>query len=188
MRGALLEQQSELIRAAGDAGVSIAVVHPSSGVREDLSRQQRLENSMELLAQLTAVAQKAGIVLAVENLPRTGLCRVKEEMQQILAAIPDLRVCFDSNHCLLQTNPDYIRAVGDKIVTLHISDYDFINERHLLPGRGNNYWENLLESLEEENYQGVFNYEVARKDSSGRIVISLTDIQKNYQQLINGRI
>ena len=182
----ILSLQSELIRATGDAGIPIAVIHPSNEPYEEAERAIRIENCTEILAKLTAIAKEAGVTLALENLPRSCICRVKEEMQQILAAIPDLRVCFDSNHCLLQTNPDYIRAVGDKIVTLHISDYDFINERHLLPGEGMNYWENILTALEEVGYYGVFNYEITRKNLRTGRKISFAEIYENYVQLLQG--
>ena len=105
-------------------------------------------------------------------------------MVAVLDAIPDLRVCFDSNHCLLQTNPEYIRACGNKIVTLHISDYDFINERHILPGDGMNYWDNILTALEESDYNGVFNYELTFNSPKYPKPITLADVRANHLSLL----
>lgn len=180
----ILQLQSELIRAAADSGVRYAVIHPSNEPYTDTERAVRLENCIQTIGALTNVAKEAGITLALENLPRSCICRVKEEMVQILDAIPDLRVCFDSNHCLLQTNPDYIRACGNKIVTLHISDYDFINERHLLPGDGMNPWDKLLSALEEVDYNGVFNYEITRNHPKYPNGVSLADIRANHLSLL----
>ncbi|MGN1345464.1 MAG: sugar phosphate isomerase/epimerase family protein [Eubacteriales bacterium] len=159
VRDFILKTQSELLRAAADAGVGIAVIHPSGEPYLDEEREERLAIACDTIARLTDAAADAGITLALENLPRTCLCRTREEMVYFLERIPALRVCFDTNHCLLQDNADYIRAVGDKIVTLHVSDYDFINERHWLPGEGKNDWERLIRTLEEVNYAGRFLYE-----------------------------
>lgn len=159
VREYVVKVQSELIRAAGAAGVGIAVIHPSGEPYREDERDVRLAASREVIARLTDVATSAGMTLALENIPRTCLCRTHDEMCGYLEQIPDLRVCFDTNHCLLEDNCDYIRAVGDRIVTLHVSDYDFTNEKHWLPGVGKNDWERILSTLEEVGYNGRFLYE-----------------------------
>ena len=45
-------------------------------------------------------------------------------------------------------------------VSLHISDYDFIDERHDLPGHGINQWGKLLDLLENAGYSGPALYEI----------------------------
>ena len=50
--------------------------------------------------------------------------------------------------------------MGGRIITLHVSDYDFVDERHLLPGEGKNPWGEILRALEEVGYDGRFTYEV----------------------------
>ena len=159
VRKKLIAAQTELIDAAGDAGVTFAVIHPSGEPYREEERAERLEIAVETIGILTETAKKAGMVMALENLPRTCLCRTSDEMLYFLDRIPDLRVVFDTNHSLTEANPHYIRAVGEKIVTLHVSDYDFIDERHQLPGVGKIDWEELISALEEVNYQGRFLYE-----------------------------
>lgn len=173
----IIEKQSELIGAAAEAGIKIAVIHPSGEPYEDSERAERLERAVSVIAQLTEIAKKAGVKLALENLPRTCLCRVRSEMRYFLDRIPDLNVCYDMNHCLLESNIDYIREVGDRIVTLHISDYDFIDERHLLPGLGKNNWSEIIKTLEEINYSGRFLYELAGGPT-------YEDVYANYKKLI----
>ena len=159
VRKKLIETQTGLINAAGEAGVTFAVIHPSGEPYQEEERAERLAIAVETIGILTETAKKAGMVMALENLPRTCLCRTSDEMLYFLERIPDLRVVFDTNHSLTEANPHYIRAVGDKIVTLHVSDYDFIDERHQLPGVGKIDWEELISTLEEVNYQGRFLYE-----------------------------
>ncbi len=51
----------------------------------------------------------------------------------------------------------------DKIITTHISDYDFIDEKHWLPGEGKVDWEAMISKFEEIGYKGVWMYEVGLK-------------------------
>ena len=176
--------QSELIRAAGDAGIPIAVIHPSNGRLPLDTHPQKLRDVLDPLGKLALVAKEAGITLAVENMVRTGVTYVKEEMLHILNAIPDLRVCFDTNHSLVQPNPEYIRAVGERIVALHVSDYDLVNERHLPAGMGKNPWEEILTALEEAKYSGTFNYEVTRKHPLIGREVSLEEICATHRWLM----
>ena len=71
-----------------------------------------------------------------------------------------MRVCFDVNHLFHESHKDFIDALGEKIITLHISDYDYEDERHWLPGEGEINWEELVSLLKKINYQGVFMNEI----------------------------
>lgn len=159
----ILHVQSSLIRSAADAGISIAVLHPSAEPYTEDERALRLQLAIDTVGRLTDVASSCGMTLALENLPRTCLCRTSDEMRAFLAAIPALCVCFDTNHSLIEDNLDYLRAVGDRLVTLHVSDYDRVDEKHWLPMEGVNDWSALLATLEDLNYQGRFLYETIEK-------------------------
>ena len=151
---------SELIRKASAIGINKFVVHPSGEPIEDSDRASRMARAKESLAILAEFAKAHGSVIAVEDLPRTCLGRNSEEMEELLSAHPDLRVCFDTNHLLTEDDCDFIRKLGNKIVTTHISDYDFINERHWLPGEGKLDWQAVLQAFKDIDYKGVWLYEV----------------------------
>ena len=55
---------------------------------------------------------------------------------------------------------DFIRHFGEKIITMHVSDFDHIKERHWLPGEGKNDWQKILRSLIDVGYNGVWLYEI----------------------------
>ena len=78
----------------------------------------------------------------------------------IMKANDKLRVCYDTNHLLGEAPLDFIKKIGPKIITLHVSDYDFINERHWLPGEGDNDWQAVYSALSDVGYNGVWMYEV----------------------------
>ena len=150
------------IRRAGAAGFRYAVIHPSGEPIADADRETAMQNAEESLRILAGVARKSGITLAVENLPRTCLAKNSAELLRLVAVDPDLRICFDTNHLLCEPTLDFMDAVKEKLVTLHVSDYDFVNERHWLPGDGRIDWRALMHKLDEIGYTGVFLYETGK--------------------------
>lgn len=149
-----------LIDKAAEAGIRIFVVHPSGEPIAETDRPLRMETAKKSLAALAEYAKTKGGVVAVEDLPRTCLGRDSSDILDLLSAHPDLRVCFDTNHLLKEDIGDFIRAVGARIVTTHVSDYDFINERHWLPGEGQIDWAKLKNTLDEVSYNGCWLYEL----------------------------
>lgn len=170
--------QSELLHAAGEGGIGIAVIHPSGEPYREDERAERMKAAVETIAKIEEAAYESGVTLALENLPRTCLCRTHDEMAQFLDSIPRLRVCFDMNHSLTEQNEDYIAAAADKIVTLHVSDYDRVDERHWLPGKGVNDWEKLISLLEEKNYCGRWLYELRGGEAE------YSEVYENYRELL----
>ena len=150
------------IRRAGAAGFRYAVIHPSGEPIDDADREASMLAAEDSLRTLAAVAREAGIVLAVENLPRTCLGKNSAELLRLVSVDADLRVCFDTNHLLCEDTLAFMEAVKDKVVTLHVSDYDFLNERHWLPGGGRVDWASLMHKLDEIGYTGVFMYETGK--------------------------
>ena len=155
-----MKAHMELIPAAAKAGFKIAVVHPSSEPIKDEDRPARLEKSRANLKTLAEYAKSHNIRLAVEDLPRTCLGNCNDDIMYLLNANPELNVCFDTNHLLKQDNTEFINIVGDRIITLHVSDYDFIDERHQLPFVGKNNWKSVITALENAGYNGTWMYEV----------------------------
>lgn len=173
----------DLISRAGNAGLKVVVIHPSSEPISDSRRPMLLERSAENLGILCAHAKQYGMQVAVEDLPRTCLGNCHEDIQFMLDRNPDLRVCFDTNHLLKETNESFVRAVGSKIITLHVSDYDFIDEKHVFPTDGLIDWKALQGELEKVDYDGPFMYELNAKDRDGRR--TLEDIRANHLMIMN---
>lgn len=178
MRDFTIQTNLELMEAASKAGISVAVVHPSSEPIADSDRASRMELSIAGLDILVKRAAELGMRVAVENLPRTCLLRRACEAETVLKALPGLNLVFDTNHLLLENNIDFINAVGDRIITLHVSDYDFIDERHVLPFEGKNDWKGIITALAGKGYKGPWLYEVP---SRGKLQPS--DLIENYKKL-----
>lgn len=169
-RRAAIDYHCKSIADAAAVGIHRFVLHPSSEPIEDSDRPEAMRLAKEALAELAQWADEHNSVICVEDLPRTCLGRTADEMLELISADERLRVCFDVNHLLTSngsTHAECIQKLGDKIVTLHLSDYDFIDERHFLPGNGLINWNEVITLLEEADYNGPFMYEVSSDKAPG---------------------
>lgn len=188
VRQRTIDIESRLLAKAGEVGIGVAVIHPSGEPNADCDRADMLAYSAETLAKLADIAEGYGVTLAVEDIPRTCLGNCASDMKRLLADSDKLRVCFDTNHLLIEKNVDFIRAVGDKIITLHVSDYDFRNERHWLPFEGKNDWVGIVTALEEVGYTGPFLYELGLKAPASIIRprdLTYDDFMENYRACVS---
>ena len=189
MREEIVKINTEMILAAGKAGCKVAVLHPSSEPISDDIRPQRLAYSRKNIIHLREACDQVGMKLAVENLPRTCLCNRSQEMIELLRDT-GAGVVFDTNHSLVEENVAFMRALTDaglEILSLHISDYDFVDERHRLPGDGINDWKGIMSVLEQVGYQGPLMYEVPKQPKE-REPITTAQLSENMSKLAAGEI
>ena len=163
LSGQTVAYYEALIQKASAIGIRHFIVHPSGEPIQEADRPARLACAKESLRRLGDIATQYGAVIAVENLPRTCLGNRAEELKRIISVNDKLRVCFDFNHSLGEDNSAYIKLLGDKIITTHVSDYDLIDERHWLPGEGKVDWVEMITLMEQADYQGVWMYELGFK-------------------------
>ncbi len=180
---------SEYIKHGADIGIKIAVLHPSAEPNADETREQALETGADTLAELAEIAASCGVTIAVEDLPRTCLGNCSADIKKLISLNDKLRVCFDTNHLLIEKNSDFVKALGDKIITLHVSDYDFLNERHWLPYEGKTDWIELVTLLEDAGYCGPFMYEIGLKtpETITRRDLTFKDFAENYKACVQKR-
>ena len=182
-----LNLDMQIMERVAKEGFKVCVIHPSSEPIDDDKRSSRMEMAKSKLRILAKKANELGMILAVEDLPRTCLGRNSDEMLELIGADSNLRICFDTNHLLGEPIDDFIRKVGKYIVTTHISDYDFIDERHLLPGEGDIDWVSVADELERAGYEGPFLYEVS-PGTTTRIErnteLTPKDFRENYEYVV----
>lgn len=174
-----------VIRYGSDIGIDKFIAHPSAEPINDIERCKRLKNSADFFDKLSEAANKYGAIIALENLPRSCIGRNSEEMKYLLSANDKLRVCFDTNHLLKESVSNFIKAVGPKIITTHISDCDFTDERHWLPGEGKINWKKLAESLESVNYKGIWLYEVKNSKLSAHDKVKYSELYNNALEILS---
>ena len=157
------------------------IIHPSSEPIEDSIRTARIENSIASLKILNEEVKKQNAQLVVECLPRTCLGNTSEELLQIVNSVGNgIGVCFDSNHLLKEKPEEFVAKTGHLITTVHISDYDGLDEKHWLPGKGVINWTNVVSELVKSDYQGPFMFEVSARNNPG---VTTKDLVSSWQQI-----
>lgn len=170
IRCASINRFKQIMESSSVTGADIYVVHASSEPILDQQRRDAMENAKKSLAELAKFGAEHGVRVAVENLPRTCLGKNADEILELISVQENLFVCYDTNHLLDESGEAFIKRVGKYIITTHFSDYDFVDERHFLPGEGKINWPELMDALRQADYCGPLMYEL--KFSASNIVRS----------------
>ena len=172
---------AEMIELCAMFQPTCLVLHPSSEPIADSIRAQRIANASESIAYLKKYADRIGAQLCIENLPRTCLGNTPEELMRIVGDIPDVKVCFDTNHYTKGTSEHFVAIVGSRIGTIHASDFDLVNECHWLPTK----WGKLMQDLEKTGYKGVFMYEATKDHENNNVRPALERIAETFDKIID---
>lgn len=181
---------TELIGRGAEIGIDKFIVHPSGEPIDGSEREEQKKYSKESLSRLADFAAQYNAVICVEDLPRTCLANTAAELNGLIAEDGRLAVCFDTNHLLTEKPEDAIRNIGSRIVTLHVSDYDFVNERHWLPGEGQINWQNLTAALRDVGYRGVWMYEIGFECPKTILRdrdLNCEDFRRNAEEVLSGK-
>ena len=180
-----IEREAELIRVTRRLGGARAACRVLSGQRyPQVSLEQGLEWVVESIEQLLPVAREYDVVLALENHYKDGFWQYPEFAQKqevflrVLDAIPDRKhfgVQYDpSNATVAGDDPIVLlRAVADRVVTMHASDRYLAegttleqlrqsdgtlgyspNLRHGVTGKGLNDYDTIFSILASHGYAG----------------------------------
>lgn len=161
-----------------------AILHPSFEPIDPVKRISHIAALRESLKEIgPLIEEKYKIRLAIECLPRTCLGNAAVEMLTILGDIPSVDVCLDTNHLLGEKSEYFAEAVGNRIKTLHISDYDEVDERHWLPGKGVINFPAVIDALVKSGYDGPFMFEVSRGPWNGDMKKFCEDLVGCWEQI-----
>lgn len=158
------------------------VLHPSSEPIDDGERETRIMNAVASIRELSAVAEECGIPLCIENLPRTCLGNTPEELVRIVDAVPGVYICFDTNHYVKGSTAHFIKTAGKRIRTVHISDFDFVNECHWPPYEGQIDWKEFMKEMSDTaGYNGVMMFEVTKHSDKSRV--SVPELMESFRKM-----
>lgn len=174
-----------IMEKACDIGIDKFVVHASGEPVLPPEREERMKCSCDSLFSLSEFAKKRNALIAVENLPRTCLGNCSHEINRLTAVNDNLKICFDTNHLFEETHREFVGNLKKEIVTVHISDYDFVKEKHWLPTVGKIDWKEVTGLLDTVGYGGPFLYEVSflQRTAEGEKELTLSDFRQNYENL-----
>ena len=167
-------------------GAGIVIVHPSSEPIESEARDARIVQARRSIETIAQMAQQAGCRVALELLPRTCLGRSAAELLCLLEDIDPSTAgaCLDTNHLMdrFSTLPEVVRSLGPRLLALHCSDYDGVDEKHWPPLRGVIDWAAFLAALSAAGFSGPLHYEA---NLDGQTPAErLEFLEANYAQLV----
>ena len=151
------------IDLASELELPVLVVHASAEPVQPHERSRRLKQAQGALAQIGEQCQKVGKKVAIELLPRSCLGNTVEELFELVDGLPEDRFgfCLDTNHLMGRYRylARDVHRMGHRLIALHLSDYDGVDEQHRLPGKGVIDWRSFMGALRDVDYGGPFNYE-----------------------------
>lgn len=165
---AIEERYRLLIDAGARWGAEVITTHASTEPFDQAERGARMERGKAVYRKLGEYAMARGMRITVEVLPRLCMGNCSGECM----AFSDGEVSFinfDVNHLLWESHADFIANAGSRIITTHISDYDFVDERHFVPGDGKIDWKDFYARMEAAGYQGPYLFELG-ESISGRVM------------------
>ncbi len=152
------------------------IFHPGGVDATPETRERFMDYLVKSMDEI-ATATKAYV--CVENMVGGCLTNSLEKIKEFADKSKNAYVVIDTNHFLNDKPEDAILALGDRVKALHISDYDFVYERHMIPGDGLNDWNKIIGALEKIGYTGAFNYEV----SVAKYGYTYKQLVENYEKL-----
>lgn len=152
------------------------VFHPGG---DHVNKENYATETAKLYDTVTRIAEGTSACVCVENMVRGELMDTVDKVLEFAQGAPTAGVTLDVNHLLQDKPEDAIERLGKRIRALHISDYDFINERHMLPKEGKIDWMKVLSALEKVGVDCAFNYELNMK----KYGYTYEQIKENYDSL-----
>jgi hexulose-6-phosphate isomerase len=125
------------------------------------------QRAREAIGKLIPVAQKAGVLLNLENIFVNGFLFSPQEMVAFVDsfASPSVQIHFDTGNIMQYQFPEeWVRILGKRIKNIHFKEWDKRTQefnlhtfRTLLDGTTN--WPAVIEALEKIAYRGYLTFE-----------------------------
>ena len=175
----MIDKVSELdLRASSILGAPSCVIHFINSTRWGLQPPSVMHKACgEMFDKFLPFAEKYKVNIAMETF---GGARIKGKTVRDFFADPtefthqfdrlDTKyktICVDTGHThgaeifWVPAPEDMIRALGKDVTLLHMHDNRGETDDHLLPGMGTIKWPAVFDALDDIDYQGVYNFELA---------------------------
>ncbi len=160
LRSAILKRLEKSINYAKQLNCHLWIFHP--GFKTALSHiypgkdwQQNLNSVHTLLK----VARREGVNIAIENIPEPfpNLMKNVGDFQRFYEELDgDVGMVLDVAHANLNGQiQDFMKQFHNKIVHMHVSDNDGVNDKHLGIGYGNIDWVGVVKTVRESKYDNL---------------------------------
>lgn len=155
-----------VIECTAEAGGEICVIHPDSS--------KTLEENAEIYWEILPFAKECNVKIATENMwswdvkkdrSAFAACATSESFNAHLKAVDDdyFVACLDIGHAEMRGSgsgaAEMIRALGDRLLALHIHDNDQWHDLHQIPFSMNVDFAEIVSALQSVHYKGYFTLE-----------------------------
>jgi sugar phosphate isomerase/epimerase len=154
------------IECTAEAGGKICVIHPNN--------HKTAEENREMFLELLPFAESYGVKIATENMwnwngelnqASFAACSTPQDFVAHVDAVnhPMFGACLDIGHAEMKgldtSAPEMIRALGHRLIALHLHDNDRWHDSHMIPFTGEIDFRAVVEALIDVGYQGDFTLE-----------------------------
>ena len=175
----------ETVEAAAELDIPIIVFHASFEPIPPDERSHRIDRALQGFNLIGQKARLRGRRIAIEYLPRSCLGNNLAELNLLIDRLGEdtFGVCLDVNHLMAHHAelPQIAQSLGARLIATHLSDYDGVDEKHWLPGKGVLNWPGFMHALREIDYKGPFTYECNLESDS--LPEKLAKLRENYNWL-----
>lgn len=166
-----------------DCKCKLYTLHGSGEPVLDADRKASIAALRRTLDEILPFFSGIGACVNVEVLPRSCIGRTPDELEEAVAGFPEenVGICFDVNHLCgaPERVPEYIARLAPRIRSLHLSDYDGIDECHWYPGLGVLDWGAVMAEVKKLPNEALLIFESAGFLQAGKRVISTRHILEN---------
>lgn len=186
-RKAAVEETLAALDVAAAVRFSTLVLH--GGVPEPYggAADNHAGSLVRSLEELSPVAQRYGVRLAVEVIPNaisTAAALVELVESDLDAA--DLGICMDVGHARLMGDVvDAIETCSGHLITTHIHDNRGRNDDHLVPGKGSIDWDAALLAFQKIGYEGAWMFELAVAAERRPVLEQAVKVRERFQALLH---
>jgi len=160
LRRIILKRLEKSISYARQLGCRLWVFHPGlkTGVSEFFPGLDWQLN-MESVRVLLAAARKHGVEIAIENVPEPHpfLMKSVQEFSRFFSEFDeDIGMALDIGHANINRQvQEFITKFSNKIVHMHVSDNNGIQDSHLGIGYGTVNWTSVAKAIKKVGYDNV---------------------------------
>ncbi len=154
----------EYLTLCFELGITAANIHTNFSYPRALYAEV-LENHFEFLAGLVEAGREKGVKIMLEPVGDPG--RKAEMTDELLKGVDGLYLHLDLGHLHMAEDDGgigFIRRHRDKILHVHVSDNNGLEDQHLPIGCGTVDFPTLLGELKQAGYEGAFTLEIFAAD------------------------
>ncbi len=143
--------------------------------------EQAWERSQKQIRKLIPLAEKLGVIIAVEEVWNRFLLTARDFAQYVDEfESPMVKAYFDVGNVVHYGVPQqWIRQLGKRIVKVHLKDYKYREREFVNLGDGDVDWPEVAKALREIGYHGVATVELEAGDRA-----YLADVSRRVDRLL----